>query len=74
MVETGAYLKGLWVRLNGGGTVLRSPMLNPDLPLPASTRKDSELVGGGVLCALCVCVCWGGGCVCVCVMYDVSAA
>ncbi|KAL6761963.1 hypothetical protein V8C86DRAFT_2526853 [Haematococcus lacustris] len=41
--QTGAYLKGLWYRLNGGGTRVREPALSPDLPLPMSTRRDSEL-------------------------------
>jgi hypothetical protein len=43
--ETGQYLKGLWVRLNGGGSRMREPPLSPDLPLPASTRTETDLVG-----------------------------
>lgn len=43
--ETGDYLRGLWVRLNGGGTRLREPPLSPELPLPVAAKLDTELVG-----------------------------
>ncbi len=39
------YLSGLWVRLNGGGKGERLGRLEAlGLPLPPSTRKESELV------------------------------
>jgi hypothetical protein len=42
--ETGEYLSGLWSRLNGGGSRLIEPPLSPDLPLPLSTKAETELV------------------------------
>jgi len=44
--ETSDYLRGLWVRLNGGGSRLREPPLDPALPLPAGARLDTELAMG----------------------------
>lgn len=41
--ESGAYLRGLWSRLNGGGGRSRRA-LPPELELPPSTRKAVEKV------------------------------
>ena len=47
---TGTYLRGLWSRLNGGGSRVQEPALSPDLPLPkSSSAKETELVGGAWL-------------------------
>jgi hypothetical protein len=41
--ETGTYLKGLWIRLNGGGG--SGPASMPaGMPLPVSARKECEVV------------------------------
>ncbi len=42
--ETGVYLRGLWIRLNGGGSRINEPALSPDLPRPTGTSKDVDLV------------------------------
>ena len=46
--ESGAYLKGLWVRLNGGGSRRKGGLLSLGLPMPTSTKRESDLVGGRV--------------------------
>lgn len=47
--DSGAYLKGLWVRLNGGGrSGRRSGLEALGLPVPLPTLRDSEVVGVGV--------------------------
>jgi hypothetical protein len=40
--ETGAYLKGLWIRLNGGGNSGKVS-LPVGMPLPTATGKECEL-------------------------------
>eukprot|EP00798_Chlamydomonas_sp_ICE-L_P020032 gene20032-26750_t len=40
------YLKGLWVRLNGGSDRMHDSMKDLGLPIPTSTLKDSEMVIG----------------------------
>jgi hypothetical protein len=42
---TGSYLKGLWIRLNGGGGGGEAA-LPAGMPLPQSSRKDCELALG----------------------------
>lgn len=44
---TGSYLRGLWVRLNGGQPPggLAEVLAGLELPLPADTKEQSELVG-----------------------------
>lgn len=44
--ESGAYLKGLWLRLNGGGTSSTRVRLPRSLPLPASTAKEVRGLAG----------------------------
>lgn len=47
--DSGAYLKGLWVRLNGGGrSGRRSGLEALGLPVPLPTLRDSEVVSVGV--------------------------
>ncbi len=45
---TGSYLRGLWVRLNGGQPPggLAEVLAGLELPPPADTKEQSELVGG----------------------------
>lgn len=40
--ESGSYLKGLWDRLNGGGS--RRSKLPAGLPLPAASKKEVERI------------------------------
>lgn len=40
--QSGSYLQGLWIRLNGGGNRSKAS-LPMDLPLPQSSRKEVEL-------------------------------
>jgi hypothetical protein len=44
--SSGSYLKGLWDRLNGGGSRSKLNVLEAlGLPIPPSSKKESELVG-----------------------------
>ncbi len=42
--ESSSYLRGLWVRLNGGGKDGDRGLLPTGLPLPMSTKKEVEKV------------------------------
>lgn len=42
--ESSAYLKGLWIRLNGGGTTSTRVGLPRSLPLPSSTAKQVDVL------------------------------
>lgn len=47
--DSGSYLKGFWIRLNGGGVPnRRDRLVGLQLPLPLATKRESELVSQGV--------------------------
>ncbi|MEW5311407.1 MAG: hypothetical protein WDW38_003126 [Sanguina aurantia] len=42
--DSGSYLKGFWIRLNGGGVPnRRDRLVGLQLPLPVATKRESEL-------------------------------